>query len=102
MLVPAHAFTGSESFSDALFGSPTCPQYIEDATEKDRAVLVGQRERLLFRKFVVPRGRVIDNVPTCHLIVQPFPNVSLGCPGPFSHLCGSNRPRARHRLVKPQ
>ncbi len=88
VLVPAVAGPAPRGLQD-LRGVVHRPERdLEEAGQERRAVLVGQRHRLLGRQRVRARARVVRHVAAGGLRVQPLPDVGLARPGAFGEPAG--------------
>src|SRR5690606_6994546 len=62
--------------------------------------LVGENHRLLGGQFVGIAGRVVDDIATGRLAIEPFAHIALCTSGPLGDLAGSHRAGIPHRAVE--
>jgi hypothetical protein len=102
VLVPADSFAGPGGLGDPRRVDDRPEGDLEEAWQVCRAVRVGQRERLLGRKRVAAALRVVLDVPTGGLGVQPLPHVPLRSAGALGELRRRQRPGTGERLVETE
>ena len=75
VLVPAHALAGPEALGDVGLVLDERRKQLEGARDEDRAVVMGERERLLRRE---PEGAgLVLDVPAGGLLAEPLAQVAL-------------------------
>ena len=102
VLMPAEPFARPEPLGDLL---PVLVRGADDvvaAEQVDRAVLVGERHRLLRRKLERIRSRVVFDVTAGSLGRSPLTDVALPDPAALGNLGRRQRPGPRHGLPQPE
>ena len=102
VLVPADALAGAERLGELVDDPAGGDRGLERADEERRAVLVGERHRLLGRQRVQARFGVVGDVARRGLRVQPLADVALGGPGLRGKTRGRERANGRQRAEQAQ
>src|SRR5580658_9117433 len=102
VLMPADALACLERVRDLVDRTSGRQRNLKSAGQKCRAVVVGQRERLLFRQAEPPARLVVRDVSARGLRGQPLANISFGRSSFLGELRWRHRTRLRERFVKTQ
>ena len=102
VLVPADAVAAAHRLLDPRRVDHRAERDLEEAGQVRRAVLVGQRDRLLGRERVAPALRVVLDVAARRLRVQPLAHVALGRAGARGQVGGRERAGAGERAVEAE
>ena len=86
VLVPAHALAAAEGLEDLIFVDVQRRDRVIDAEDVERAVFVGQRERVLVGQRVAVALGVVGDVAARRLVSKPLANVALGRARALRHL----------------
>jgi hypothetical protein len=100
--VPADAGAGADRVGDPRRVQHRPDRDLEEPRQVRRAVLIGERHRLLWRQAVPVLGRVVLDIPARGLRVEPLAHVTLARAGPCRQLDGRERAGTRQRPVEPE
>ena len=102
VFVIAHAAAGAERLGHLRLAEVARGEDFEAAAQEHGAVLVGQHQGVLVGQLVAQGGRVVGDVATCGLVVEPFPHVAFGGAGALGEFGRGERSGACHGLVEAQ
>ena len=102
VLMPADAVTASRHLRDSWRVDDRAQRDLEEAGQIGRALIVGQRRRLLGREGVAPARRVVVDIPARCLGVEPLPHVSLTDVAASRQLDGRHRARVGQGPVEAE
>ena len=100
VLVPADAGPAAERLGDLRLVAHGGRHQLEGAGEERRAVLVGERDRVLGGQRVA--AVLVGHVAAGGLRAQPLAHVALAGAGALRELARRERACSRHRLVEPE
>ena len=100
--VPADAGSGPRRLRDARGVDHRSERDLEETGQVGRALLVGQRDRVLCRQRVATARRVVLDVTARCLRVQPLACVALRDRRPLCQLRRRQRPGCGQGLIEPE
>src|SRR5690606_41610258 len=98
-IVPGHAIARAECVEHPVLVEPYGSGDVPRRRDENGAVLVGENHRLLGGQFVGIAGRVVDDIATGRLAIEPFAHIALCTSGPPGDLAGSHRAGIPHRAA---
>ena len=102
VLVPAHAAAAAEGLEDLVLIGVQRSDRVVYAEDVERALFVGERERVLVGQRVAVAVGVVGDVATSGLVAQPLAHGSLGDAGALGELFGGERAGSGHRPVQAE
>ncbi len=102
VVAPGHALAAAERLERLVLVEPHRGRRVPGVRDVQRAVLVGQHQRLLRRQFVGVADRVVRDVAARRLRVEPLAHVARRAAGARSELVGAQRSGAGHGLVQAE
>ncbi len=102
MLVPTDPLTGAERLAEPLLVGIQRRDHVVDAQHVERALLVGERQRVLVGERVGVGLRVVLDVAAGGLVSEPLADVALGGAGTAGDLLRGQRARPGHRLIQAE
>src|SRR5690606_22117813 len=97
---PGDAFAGAKGAQHLVFVEPDRGGHVPGRRDEYRAVLVGEDHGLLGRQLVGIASRVVHDVATGGLAVEPVAYIALGASGPLRDLGRAQRAGVAHRPVE--
>ena len=102
VLVPAHALAAAKGLENLIFVGVQGRDRVVDAEDVERAVLIGQRERVLIGQRVAVALGVVGHVAAGRLVSKPLAHVALSRARALRHLLRGQRPGVSHRFVQAE